>query len=119
MPSPRLAALLLCAFLLQDVVAADALPNDVLKYTERRDSCDHWRGEAGYDEERKAEIDWAACQSCPGSDSGLARLKAKYKSNAAVMARLADYELRIEPLDARARAKICKGVPKERPSSKK
>src|SRR5262245_37150097 len=54
------------------------LPAEVAAFLERRESCDHWRGEFGYDEERQSDIDWAICQACPGTDAQLARLKKKY-----------------------------------------
>lgn len=97
--------------------AADPLPDDVARYVERREACDHWRGEDGYDAGRAAEILWAVCQSCPGSDDGLARLKKKYSANQAVQRRLADFEPNIEPGSKKERREACRNVPKERPRS--
>ncbi|GHT91120.1 hypothetical protein AGMMS49545_06330 [Betaproteobacteria bacterium] len=71
------------------------------------ESCDHWRGESGYDKERQAEIDWATCQSCQGTDAELARLKKKYKADAQVMEALNELEVEIEPKDKVAAKRFC------------
>lgn len=102
----------LALFCIAPSASAEAvLPPDVAKYIERRDTCDHWRGEEGDDKERQADIKRGQCQSCPGSDSGLAKLTKKYETNKAVRARLAQYEGRIEPLTAKERRTVCKDVP--------
>lgn len=75
---------------------AQELPADVIKFKQRRDICDHWRGEEPYDEERAKAIEEAWDSSCPGSDKTLALLRAKYKNNQAVLKALADYEEKIE-----------------------
>ena len=72
------------------------LPADVIKFKQRRDICDHWRGEEPYDDERAKAIEEAWDSSCPGSDKALALLKAKYKNNQAVLKVLAGYEEKIE-----------------------
>lgn len=99
------------------VHAAGPLPEDVARYVERREACDHWRGEDGYDADRKAEILWAVCQSCPGSDAGLARLKKKYSANQDVQKRLADFEPNIEALNKKQRRETCRNAPKTRPKA--
>lgn len=99
----------------QHLLAAErppALPKDVSAFLERRESCDHWRGEEGYDAERQADIDWSICQSCTGSDAKLASLKKKYWSNSEVMARLKDFEVKIEPDDKAAAKVLCSATRK-------
>ena len=83
------------------------LPAKVAAFLERRESCDHWRGERGYDKERQADIDWAMCQACPGTDAQLARLKKKYAANKAVMQKLSEIEPNIEPEDKAAAQRFC------------
>lgn len=83
------------------------LPAEVSAFLERRASCDHWRGEAGYDEERKADIDWAICQACPGTDAQLAQLRTKYAANTEVMEKLSQIEPNIEPPDKAAAQRFC------------
>ena len=90
--------------------AAGPLPEDVARYIERREACDHWRGEEAYDAEREAEILRGICQSCPGSDAGLARLKKKYTANQDVQKRLTDFEPDIEPGNEKAFRQICRNA---------
>lgn len=75
---------------------AQALPADVIKFKQRRDICDHWRGEEPYDKERAKAIEEGCESSCPGSDKALALLKEKYKNNKAVLKALEGYEDKIE-----------------------
>ena len=84
------------------------LPRDVQSFAELRESCDHWRGESGYDEERQKDIDWSICQSCRGTDAELARLKRKYRHSARVMDALAAYDPHVEPEDKAAVERFCK-----------
>jgi hypothetical protein len=79
--------------------APPQLPTDVATFLEERESCDHWRGEEGYDPERRAEISWSVCTYCTGTDSRLAGLKRKYHGSKAVMSRLDELESRIEYRD--------------------
>ncbi|MDG0831606.1 hypothetical protein [Roseateles saccharophilus] len=88
------------------------LPRDVQAFVETRESCDHWRGEGGYDEERRKDIDWSICQSCRGTDAELARLKRKYRRSAHVMDALAAFEPHIEPDDKAAVERFCKATRK-------
>lgn len=97
--------------------AAGTLPEDVARYIDRREACDHWRGEDGYDAEREAEILRGICQSCPGSDAGLARLKKKYTANQDVQKRLAEFEPNIEPGDDKEFREICRNPPQEDPKA--
>lgn len=104
---------ILCASMSLGAIAAGSLPKDVAQYIERRDVCEHWRGEEGYDKDRQAQINFGQCQSCPGSDVGLARLKTKYRNNKAIISRLQKYESQIEGDTAEERATFCRGVPNE------
>jgi hypothetical protein len=80
-------------------------PEDVTTFLVDRESCDHWRGEDGYDAERKADIDWSICESCTGTDEKLLLLKKKYHDDKSVMAKLNELESQIEPKD-KAKAKL-------------
>jgi hypothetical protein len=91
---------------------AQELPKDVISFLEERESCDHWRGEEGYDKERRAEIDWSVCQSCPGTDSKLASLKKKYRVDKATMEKLVELEPEIEPADKTATRRFCRSLKK-------
>lgn len=97
------------------LAAEQELPKEVSTFLEERESCDHWRGEEGYDKERRAEIDWSICQSCPGTDSKLALLKKKYRADKATMDKLAELEPRIEPNDKGATKRFCPSL--KRPKS--
>ena len=72
------------------------LPTDVAKFKERRDLCDHFRGEEPYDEERRTFLMENLEKYCTGTDNELALLKAKYKNYQDVMRVLGEYEERIE-----------------------
>jgi len=76
--------------------AASGLPADVVKFKERRDLCDHFRGEEPYDKERKTFLEKNLKRYCTGTDKELASLKTKYKDNEAVLKALGDYEAKIE-----------------------
>ncbi|BCM25372.1 hypothetical protein [Methyloradius palustris] len=97
---------LLCVFGISS--AETPLPTDVSSFLELRESCDHWRGEYGYDKDRQSDIDWSICQSCPGTDAKLAKLKRKYKNQESVMIKLNDLESKIESKDKAATLKFCK-----------
>lgn len=99
------AAIFICLMGFGALAASEEFPIDVLAFLKERESCDHWRGEVGYDEERQAEIDWSICQSCPGADSKLAALKMKYRFNKVVVDKLDEIETNIEPINL-AEAKI-------------
>ena len=92
--------------------APAAMPPDVASFLEERESCDHWRGEEGYDADRRAEISWSVCQYCTGTDSKLANLKRKYHDSKAVMSRLDELESRIEYRDMSRRQ--CRAARKSR-----
>lgn len=88
------------------------LPSDVLSFVNRRDGCDHFRGEptdfneaylkqtgeAGLREQReRAEfVNQRIAELCIGTDAQLFALKARYAANPAVLTVLNTYEQKIE-----------------------
>ena len=88
-------------------LAASALPNDVSAFLKLRESCEHWRGEYGYDEARQSDIDWSICKSCQGTDAKLAKLKRKYKNQERILLKLNELESEIEPKDKSATREFC------------
>lgn len=75
---------------------AETMPADVQAFMDKRDECDHWRGEEPYDDDRAKEITNAINDTCTGTDQKLAGLRDKYKDREAVIKALAYYEDRIE-----------------------
>lgn len=78
------------------VSAQSKLPADVARFIEKRDGCDHFRGEEPYDEERRKFLLDNIATLCTGTDNQLAQLKKKYAGRPEVIRKLNDYELRIE-----------------------
>ncbi|QKD00326.1 hypothetical protein [Mesorhizobium loti] len=76
--------------------ASLSVPDDVRAFIDRRDGCDHFRGEDSPDAERRAQIDAALRQLCTGTDAELARLKRVYAGNPDIQRLLDDYEIDIE-----------------------
>lgn len=72
--------------------AATGLPRDVSDFISRRDDCEHFIGEEPYDAERRAYLEKVIRETCTGSNQVLDALRRKYRSNAAVLKALADYE---------------------------
>ena len=75
---------------------ATALPQEVSRYVEERDKCDHFRGEEPYDSDRKAFLETQMCKYCSGTDVRLDRLKKKYAKRSDVLESLGRYEPHIE-----------------------
>ena len=77
---------------------AKAVPADVVKFTERRDGCDHMRGEISGEltPEEQKEFDVNLNESCVGTDNELSTLRAKYLKNQVVIELLGKYTARIE-----------------------
>ncbi|MFZ6647696.1 hypothetical protein ACO0LO_18380 [Undibacterium sp. TJN25] len=65
--------------------APSEFPKDLAVFLAERESCDHWRGEPGYDDERQADINWSVYRTCSGTDSKLADLKKKYRGKANIL----------------------------------
>jgi FMN phosphatase YigB (HAD superfamily) len=78
------------------VQAQDKWPSDVARFIERRNGCDHFRGEEPYDKERREFLNQKMTELCPGTDKALADLKDKYRRNKRIMAVLNEYEPQIE-----------------------
>lgn len=62
----------------------------------RRQGCDHFRGEDGYDEERQKFLNEQMEQLCTGTDAQLAKLRSRYADSPATIKALADFENCIE-----------------------
>lgn len=75
-------------------------PPDVAAFIERRDLCDHFRGEDPFDEERRRFLQQQTLQLCVGTDQRLAALKKAYRLNSAITAKLNAYEASIEAASA-------------------
>jgi hypothetical protein len=93
--------ILICLALLTTalpVFADSALPRDVQKFIDRREGCDHMRGEIPDpgEKQRMKEVNREIEKLCKGTDKQLAQLKKKYASNAMVMQRLNEFEEGIE-----------------------
>jgi hypothetical protein len=76
--------------------ASTELPDEVKQFQKDRDLCDHFRGEDGYDQERRKFLHEQMKTYCTGSDDKLSRLRLKYQNNKAVLNSLKNYEDRIE-----------------------
>lgn len=113
MPASSSAKLVALTLVLAPVFAnaqhAPPLPAEVAQYIERRDRCEHWRGEEIYDKERELEVLAGLCRDCVGSDKQLAALRDKHRKNVHVTERLLRYEHKIEPMNNADRSPICKG----------
>ena len=78
------------------------LPREVRAFIERREGCDHFRGEPVPEPEddpegaRRKQIESALAKLCTGTDAELGRLRARYRKDTAVTAALADFEDDIE-----------------------
>ena len=77
--------------------AQDKWPSDLAQFIERRNGCDHFRGEEPYDKERREFLNQKMTELCAGTDKALANLKDKYRRNKKIMAVLNEYEPQIEP----------------------
>ncbi len=88
-----LGVLLMTLALISPALAA---PRDVARYIDRRDGCNHWAGEEGYDAARRAEINKAIDDlRCTALDRDGRVLRRRYRHNPAVLRALkkaqADY----------------------------
>ncbi len=94
----KLHALLLAltAICVGPAIAQTTLPNDVTRFVERRDRCDHFRGEEPYDAQRRAFLARQLRRSCSGTDRRLAALKSKYRDSPSTRSVLDAYEPSIE-----------------------
>ena len=69
-----------------------ALPTDVAAFVDRRNGCDHFRGEEPYDAERGAFLAERMKRLCSGSDAALARLRSIHAHDKAAIAVLARFD---------------------------
>lgn len=98
---------LLCLSLLMPVgplLAEEPLPSDVQRFVDRREGCDHMRGEVPEHgaKQRMREVRRDIEQLCKGTDKELAQLKKKHAMNLSVMRRLDEFEPGIEVIPKRA-----------------
>ena len=79
-------------------LANESLPRDVQRFIDKREGCDHMRGEIPdqSEKERRREVDREIQKLCKGTDKDLAQLKKKYAKNASVMRCLDEFEPAIE-----------------------
>lgn len=71
-------------------------PTDVEQFMDRRQLCDHYRGEEPYDAERAAFLAKRMELTCTGTDRELRRLKEKYQDDAEIMRVLDQFEEDVE-----------------------
>lgn len=93
-------ALMICFLLAQlQAMAASPLPKDVAEFVDRREGCDHFRGEvpASSNPHRMRDINRELKKLCTGTDKKLSQLKRKYAANAEITTLLATFESNIEP----------------------
>jgi hypothetical protein len=92
----RITLIFLCVGL--SACAHTALPDDVVRFVEQREACDHFRGEFPDppDPERSAEVLKMIVEFCTGTDARLAELRARHYANATAMKRLSEYDAVIE-----------------------
>jgi hypothetical protein len=75
---------------------SSGIPEDVKQFIEKRDVCDHFRGEPHYDEERSRFLEKQVEKYCTGTNMELLSLKAKYMNNPAIIGKLSRYEENVE-----------------------
>ncbi|MCX7284977.1 MAG: hypothetical protein NTX28_13180 [Novosphingobium sp.] len=90
-PEPRVEASVE-AGAVQAPAKAAPLPAEVAAFIERRDMCDHFRGEEAYDQERKAFLDRKLEETCKGTDAALKSIRRKYRDDPGVISALWDYD---------------------------
>ena len=89
--------LTLALLFIVEAYAQSKWPADVERFIERRDVCDHFRGEDPYDEERRKFLQQKLTEFCVGTDRELSRLKTKYRNDKRITAKLNVYEPQVEP----------------------
>jgi hypothetical protein len=77
-----------------------AYPFDVRDFIDRREMCDHFRGEEPYDEDRAAFLAKRIEQTCRGTDDELRKLKQKYNDCDKIIELLSRFEKQIESKNA-------------------
>lgn len=85
MPSARALAGIIVLMSFSASVAATT-PHDVARYIERREGCNHWSGEEGYDAARRAEINRnIQALGCTHLDNDERVLVHRYRHHAAIV----------------------------------
>lgn len=81
-----------------------ALPADVQRFVDRREGCDHMRGEIPEpgEKRRMEQVNREIRKLCTGTDKELVRLKRKYVANSTVMQALNEFEPDIEATETPA-----------------
>jgi len=74
----------------------DYLPRDVQRYVDRREGCDHMRGEI----DRMNAVSRELRRLCGRMDKELVQLKKKYAANSTIMQILNQFEASIEVAEA-------------------
>lgn len=98
-------AILILSVLVISACATAGTAREVSAFIERRDLCDHFRGEIPDPEQVEAmretlgQID----RYCTGTDAALTSLKARYGNDSSVMEKLNRYEVTVERKDSRSR----------------
>jgi hypothetical protein len=94
-----IAGILAVSFAATTPASAAQLPNDVRKFLERRETCDHFRGEfdSHLTEREVRQLNTQLKRWCTGTDKALKHLKKKYAANPSVLTKLADLDEDIEP----------------------
>lgn len=82
-----------------DTTRPASLRADVVAFRQRRDECDHFRGEEPYDAERAAFLHAALARTCKGTDAELAGLRKRYARDRAALRALVDYDPNVDPLE--------------------
>ena len=85
---------------LPPLLASEPMPRDIQRFIDKREGCDHMRGEIPEpgEKQRMRQLNREIRKLCKGTDRDLAQLKRKYASNPSVMQRLNEFETEIEPL---------------------
>ena len=71
-------------------------PFDVEEFIDRREICDHFRGEEPYDADRAKFLTEQIMETCTGTDEVLQKLKQKYEDNDDILRLLNGFEEEIE-----------------------
>jgi hypothetical protein len=67
-------------------------PPDVEEFIVRWEACAHWLGEPPWDDARRAQIERAVRETCPGIDEQGRRVRAAHAGYPELLAALRDYE---------------------------
>jgi len=76
-------------------VNGDGLPEDVRRFTEKREMCEYYMAEEPYEFSRREFLRAQLLDTCIGTDQQLAGLRAKYADDADVLRELSVYRDRL------------------------